>query len=109
MIAQGMITYFAREESFVPLGPTNIPPSGSAAQKVDFTADPAWNWTRINFSVADAIRYGYQGFETPEGNYVAEAVGDLDSDGLLSFFSIQITREGLSLRATPILILNELE
>ncbi|TVQ80024.1 MAG: prepilin-type N-terminal cleavage/methylation domain-containing protein [Bradymonadales bacterium] len=110
MMAGGIVTYYGREDEFIPLGPTNVPPTnGSTARSVDFLENPEWNWIRINFSISDPIRYGYQGSQTGPGSYLLEALGDLNSNGILSIFSISIFTTGERTQISPVHIFNELE
>lgn len=87
-IAEAQISYHARADEFSTLGPTNIPPSSTKVQ-VDFFSDPSWNWQRVGFSISTPIYYGYQSYASGT-EFVCEAQGDLDGDGDISLFSINV-------------------
>lgn len=89
-IARGSAAYYEVNGVWVPLGPSNIPPS-PIKTNVDFLADPGWN--RVSFSVDAQVYYGYRGYENA-GDFVAEAQGDLDGDGDVSIFNLPITVAG---------------
>lgn len=104
-IANLQYDYFLANGAFAETGPTNIPPPGGQSTSVDFLANPAENWSAIRFDVKDPVRYGYRCYQNGSpASHICEAQGDLDGDGDISIFSIQIdvntdgepTRTGIS-------------
>jgi type II secretory pathway pseudopilin PulG len=87
-IGQAQITHFANHKTFLPLGPTNVPPS-PFARKVDFFSDPEWNWHRLPFSLNEPIFFGYLSYPLGKG-VVIEAIGDLDGTGRPSIYSFYL-------------------
>ena len=85
-MADQQAVYYQNNQSFIPTGPDNIPPSGTPT-RINFVG----NWVSINFSSSDALRYGYQCYEdTGPLDFICEAQGDQDGDGNPSIIQIRL-------------------
>lgn len=104
VIANGEAAYYVSNNSWIDVGPTNIPPS-----TVRVTADfDSGNWKDINFKPADPILFGYRGYLSGS-TFIVEAQGDQDGDGDVSLFSMQLTsNNGLPVRG-GLYFIDELE
>lgn len=106
-MAEGQIQYHARNNEFIEVGPTNMPPSPTKQEVNFFSDDP--NWARINFSVADPVYYAYQGVYSGE-DFHCEAYGDLDGNGMTSTFRIALSiAENGVIQRSPLFYFDELE
>jgi len=95
MIANNQAAYFIKDNSWVEVGPTNIPPSTTRVD-ADFTIN---NWKEINFAPSDPILFGYRGYINGS-TFIVEGQGDQDGDGDLALFSMQLTsNNGLPVRS----------
>lgn len=90
-IAELQVAYWHENGAFVATGPTNIPPAGAAPVDVNFEADPSHNWRTLRFNTDAAVRYGYRCYENSgPTDWLCEAQGDLDNDGDLALFYVNI-------------------
>ena len=105
-MAQGELSYYAKNSAFIGAGPTPAFPQ-QQPQAVDFAEDDP-NWQLIDFSFSNPVRFSYQAIvissglmravgeegEDSELSVDCVAFGDLDGDGEVSTFRRSITALG---------------